>query len=319
MAYGHKTGRPLRVRAQIALNAARGRSNARIAREIGLHVDTVRCWRSRFAEHGLPSLADRSRSSRSPAFSSLQATQVKTPACQPPAESGGVPLSRWSAPELAREAMARGIVTFVSASTVRRWLGRDAPKPWQYHSWIFTASAVWRAFELRAHLVDAPPGLPLHDSGWQISADRPPHIRIIGRQAQALSADSLTSTFVSIIGHTDLLVAAAEGTSAFARHTAIPYATSRRTTARTVHVALVGLTGRDADPTPPAVRCAVDGTTITAGFPDGTRILISLGAAPARSPVLDGVSLPGPVRYARLSPEAEPVIIPGRVSPSARR
>lgn len=53
MAYGHKTEHRLRVRAQIVLHAARGRSNARIARETGLHLDTVRTWRGRFAGHGL--------------------------------------------------------------------------------------------------------------------------------------------------------------------------------------------------------------------------------------------------------------------------
>ncbi|MFF9645316.1 helix-turn-helix domain-containing protein [Kitasatospora aureofaciens] len=50
MAYGHKTEYRLRIRAQVVLNAARGRSNARIASATGLHLDTVRCWRGRFAE-----------------------------------------------------------------------------------------------------------------------------------------------------------------------------------------------------------------------------------------------------------------------------
>ncbi|MGW3046333.1 helix-turn-helix domain-containing protein [Kitasatospora sp. NPDC001159] len=58
-AYGHKTEHRLRVRAQVVLHAARGRSNAHIARETGLHLDTVRKWRGRFAELGLASLADR--------------------------------------------------------------------------------------------------------------------------------------------------------------------------------------------------------------------------------------------------------------------
>ncbi|MEZ7005114.1 helix-turn-helix domain-containing protein [Streptomyces sp. AD55] len=44
MAYGHKTEHRLRVRAQVVLHAARGRSNARIAQEMGLHLDTVRRW-----------------------------------------------------------------------------------------------------------------------------------------------------------------------------------------------------------------------------------------------------------------------------------
>ncbi|MFD0170042.1 hypothetical protein ACFVJH_38850 [Streptomyces decoyicus] len=42
MAYGHKTEHRLRVCAQVVLHAARGRSDACIARETGLHVDTVR-------------------------------------------------------------------------------------------------------------------------------------------------------------------------------------------------------------------------------------------------------------------------------------
>ncbi|MET7900118.1 helix-turn-helix domain-containing protein [Streptomyces sp. NPDC005355] len=54
MAYGHKTEHRLRMRAQVVLHAARGRSNARIARETGLHLDTVRAWRGRFADGGLP-------------------------------------------------------------------------------------------------------------------------------------------------------------------------------------------------------------------------------------------------------------------------
>ncbi|WP_207309649.1 hypothetical protein [Streptomyces kasugaensis] len=38
MACGHKTEHRLRVRAQVVLHAARGHSNARIARETGLHL-----------------------------------------------------------------------------------------------------------------------------------------------------------------------------------------------------------------------------------------------------------------------------------------
>lgn len=136
MAYGHKIEHRMRLRAQIVLHAARGRSNARIVRETGLHLDTVRTWRGRFAEHGLPGLDDRKRTGRPRTFTALQTAQVTAPACQLPAETG-VPLSRWSCPELAREALERGIVTFVSASTVRRWLAADALKPWQHRSWIF--------------------------------------------------------------------------------------------------------------------------------------------------------------------------------------
>jgi hypothetical protein len=54
MAYGHKTPHQARQRATIVLLAARGRSNARIAAEAHLHVDTVRRWRGRFAPAGCP-------------------------------------------------------------------------------------------------------------------------------------------------------------------------------------------------------------------------------------------------------------------------
>jgi hypothetical protein len=35
------------------------------------------------------------------------------------------------------EAVARGMVESISASTVRRWLAGDVLKPWQYRTWIY--------------------------------------------------------------------------------------------------------------------------------------------------------------------------------------
>ncbi|MFC9495025.1 helix-turn-helix domain-containing protein [Streptomyces sp. NPDC056982] len=172
MAYGHKTPYQARMRAHIVLHAARGRSNASIARQTGLHLDTVRKWRGRFAEDGMPALADRRRPGRPPSFTALQAAQVKALACQLPAETGA-PLSRWSCPELAREAMARGITPPVPASTVRRWLGQDALKPWQHRSWIFVTDPAFRpkaqqVLDLYARTRD---GVPLGENEYVISAD----------------------------------------------------------------------------------------------------------------------------------------------------
>lgn len=92
-AYGHRTEHQARIRAQIVLHAAGGRSNARIAAETRLHGDTMRTWRGRFAHGGLPALADRKRSGRPARFTSVQVAETKTLACQLPAETG-VPLSR---------------------------------------------------------------------------------------------------------------------------------------------------------------------------------------------------------------------------------
>ncbi|MEU9993099.1 helix-turn-helix domain-containing protein [Streptomyces sp. NPDC048045] len=55
------------------LHASRGRSHARIARETGLHLDTVRKWRGRCAELDLAGLADRKRTGRPPSCTALQA------------------------------------------------------------------------------------------------------------------------------------------------------------------------------------------------------------------------------------------------------
>ncbi|MER5259814.1 helix-turn-helix domain-containing protein [Streptomyces sp. NPDC002855] len=126
-AYGHKTPHQARLR------STRGKSNARITAEVGVHVDTVRTWRGRFTDGGLPALANRRRSGRPARFTPVQIAEAKTLACQLPAETG-VPLAGWSYPELAAELTARGITDTVSASTVRRWLRQDALKPWQYQS-----------------------------------------------------------------------------------------------------------------------------------------------------------------------------------------
>ena len=129
---------PLRTvqRAWIVLAAADGQHNAQIARDLGLHVDTVRTWRGRFAAEGITGLADRPRSGRPAVFAATVRAEVKALACSLPAEHG-LPLSRWSAQDLAREAVTRGITERVSGSTVRRWLDADAIKPWQHRSWIF--------------------------------------------------------------------------------------------------------------------------------------------------------------------------------------
>ena len=69
-------------------------------------------------------------------FPPAQVAEVKALACELPAEQG-VPLSRWSSAELAREAVKRGIVATIAAITIWRWLREDAIRPWNYRSWIF--------------------------------------------------------------------------------------------------------------------------------------------------------------------------------------
>jgi transposase len=160
-----------RLRAQIVLAAAAGGSNARIAGEVGVCTDTVRKWRRRFAGGRLAGLQDARRSGRPPVFTGAARAEAVALACALPAETG-VPLSRWSCPELARELAARCQVA-ASASTVRRWLAGDALKPWQHRSWIsvrdpdFAVKAA-RVLDLYAGIWD---GEPLGASDFVICAD----------------------------------------------------------------------------------------------------------------------------------------------------
>lgn len=171
-AYGHRTPHQDLLRAQIVLQAARGRGNAAIARETGAHLDTVRTWRARFADGGIPAPADRRRCGRPRRFTPVQVAEVKALACQLPTETG-TPLSRWSCPELAREIVARRIAGSISASTVRRWLREDTLKPWQHRSWIFIRDPNFRPkaariMDLYAGTFD---GVPLGTDEYVVSSD----------------------------------------------------------------------------------------------------------------------------------------------------
>jgi transposase len=160
-----------RLRARIVLAAAAGEANAAIAVQLDVHVDTVRKWRRRFAAARLAGLKDARRSGRPPVFTAADRAEAIALACALPAESG-VPLSRWSCPELARELATRCQIA-VSASTIGRWLAGDALKPWQHRSWIsvrdpaFAAKAA-RVLDLYAGTWD---GEPLGAGDYVICAD----------------------------------------------------------------------------------------------------------------------------------------------------
>jgi transposase len=160
-----------RLRAQIVLAAAAGSTNAAIAVQVGIHVDTARKWRRRFAAARLAGLKDAQRSGRPRVFTAADRAEAVALACALPAESG-VPLAKWSCPELARELTARCQIA-ASASTIGRWLAADALKPWQHRSWIsvpdpaFAAKAA-RVLDLYARIWD---GQPLGDGDYVICAD----------------------------------------------------------------------------------------------------------------------------------------------------
>ena len=110
-------------------------------------------------------------------------------ACALPAEQG-VPLSRWSAAELAREAVGRGIVEQISGVTVWRWLSQDAIKPWQHRSWIFPRDP--RFAEKAGRVLDLYQGRwqgeLLHPGDYVVCADEKPSIQARARKHPTLPA-----------------------------------------------------------------------------------------------------------------------------------
>jgi transposase len=135
-ARGAKTAYRNWLRAQIVLAAAHGRASARIAADLHVSVDTVRKWRGRFAARGLDGLKDLPRSGRPRRITALERAAVVALACQLPATTG-VPLSRWTAPELAAELAAQGLASPISPSSVLRILAEHPIKPWRHQSWVF--------------------------------------------------------------------------------------------------------------------------------------------------------------------------------------
>ncbi len=170
------------VRSKIVLLAADGLANTVIAQRLDVHVDVVSKWRQRFCREGLAGLADRKRSGRPPTFGDKVVAEVKAMACEPP-QQRQVPLSRWNSSELARQAVEQGCVAAVSSATVRRWLAKDAIKPWRYRSWIFPrdpqfAAKAGRVLDLYQRIWD---GQDLTDDDYVISADEKSQLQALSR------------------------------------------------------------------------------------------------------------------------------------------
>ncbi len=106
-------------------------------------------------------------------------------ACELPWDSG-VPLSRFSHEEVAREVVRRGIVAQISGTTVWRWLSQDAIRPWQHRSWIFPRDPDFAAKAGRV--------LDLYQGIWQKEP--------LGGDDYVISADEKTSIQARIRPHT---------------------------------------------------------------------------------------------------------------------
>lgn len=107
---------------------------------------------------------------------------MKALACELPV-TRGLPLSRLSIADVAREACRSGIVGSISDKTVWRWLSEDAIRPWQHRYWIFPrdpdfATKAGRMLDLYARQWN---GQPLADDEFVLSADEKTSIQARAR------------------------------------------------------------------------------------------------------------------------------------------
>ena len=126
----YRSEQQVALRARIVLAAAQGQSNAQIARQLAINVDTARLWRDRWV--GLQGidldtlsmterLQDAPRPGKRPEITAQQRCQIAALACEVPAKAGR-PISQWTGREIADEVMARGILKQISPRHAARLL-----------------------------------------------------------------------------------------------------------------------------------------------------------------------------------------------------
>jgi putative transposase len=122
----HSTPQKLAERVRIVLLAAAGVGIAETARQLGIWRKTAGHWRRRWRD-AAPSagvaarLSDAPRCGAPATFTPEVICQIMALACEDP-EALGVAISHWSQSELARQAVARGIVPSISHGSVGRFL-----------------------------------------------------------------------------------------------------------------------------------------------------------------------------------------------------
>lgn len=134
----HQTSQQISKRAQIILLANQGLNHREIARELGVSRDMARHWRKRWLESDAPILVrlkDAPRSGAPATFTMEQTLRLFAMACEDPANYR-LPISHWSARELAEEMVTQGIVEDISARHVGRLLEEADLKPHRSQYWL---------------------------------------------------------------------------------------------------------------------------------------------------------------------------------------
>lgn len=129
------------LRAHIVLGAAGGESTGSIAARLRTSVDTVSCWRGRFARLGREGLNDLPRSGRRPTLTPLQRCEIIAAACEPAPVKDG--LHGWTLDRL-REHIQMRAIALVSRSQLHATLQRADLRPHKKRVWLHSIDPLFR-------------------------------------------------------------------------------------------------------------------------------------------------------------------------------
>jgi len=134
------------IRARIILALLADPSPSVAGRAAGVDVKTVRRWRDRFLEEGLPGLGDRDRPGRHPQIRAEIRYETIALACAKPEEAGVAFRDIWTCASLAQCVLERHpeLGTF-DASTAWRYLHRAAIRPHHEEMWLHSTDPEFRA------------------------------------------------------------------------------------------------------------------------------------------------------------------------------
>jgi transposase len=137
----HTTPQQLALRARIILEAEAGAGVRETAASLQVSRSLVQRWRRRWRERAdqplVSRLSDEPRAGTPATFTPEQICAIIALACEVPV-CAGVEVARWSYPDLAEEAAARGIVESISSHSGGRFLREADLKPHRVRGWINT-------------------------------------------------------------------------------------------------------------------------------------------------------------------------------------